>query len=77
MFALENSHKPDLIRATLTTLHAYLSWVPLGFIFESSLVGLLLKLFPAPAYRNVALQCLTEIGGLSVGAYYDAQFVTM
>ena len=77
MFALENSHKPDLIRATLTTLHAYLSWVPLGFIFESSLVGLLLKLFPAPAYRNVALQCLTEIGALSVGAYYDAQFVTM
>ena len=34
MFALENSHKADLIRATLTTLHAYLSWVPLGYIFE-------------------------------------------
>jgi len=35
MFALENSHKVDLIRATLTTLHAYLSWVPLGYIFEA------------------------------------------
>jgi len=40
-------------------------------------VSILLKLFPVPAYRNVALQCLTEIGALSVGAYYDAQFVTM
>ncbi len=63
MFALEHSSKPDLIRATLTTLHAFLSWVPLGFIFESSLVDMLLKLFPAPAYRNVALQCLTEARG--------------
>ena len=60
MFALENSAKPDLIRATLTTLHAYLSWVPLGFIFESALVDILLKLFPSPAYRNGALQCMTE-----------------
>lgn len=77
MFALERSTKPDLIRATLTTLHAFLSWVPLGYIFESSLVDTLLKLFPAPAYRNVALQCLTEVASLSVGSFYDAHFVKL
>jgi exportin-1 len=77
MFALERSAKPDLIRATLDTLHAFLSWVPLGYIFESSLVEILLKLFPQPAYRNVAVQCLTEVGALSVGNFYDAQFVKL
>ena len=39
--------KPALIRTTLLTLHAYLSWVPLGYIFESSLVSNL-RLCPAP-----------------------------
>ncbi len=33
---LNASSKPDLIRATLSTLHAFLSWVPLGYIFESN-----------------------------------------
>lgn len=33
---LNASTKPDLIRATLSTLHAFLSWVPLGYIFESN-----------------------------------------
>lgn len=37
----------------------------------------LLKLFPAPAYRNAALQCVTEVGSLSVGAFYDAHFVRL
>ena len=48
--------------ATLDTLNVYLTWVPLGYIFESNLVQLLLQLFPQPAFRNVALQCLTEVG---------------
>lgn len=49
-------------RATLAALHAFLSWIPLGYIFESNLVEILLKHFPQPAYRNLALQCLTEVG---------------
>lgn len=61
LFVLNASQKPDLIRATLATLHAYLSWVPLGYIFESNIVEVLLKLFPQPPFRNVALQCLTEV----------------
>ena len=48
------------MRATLSTLHAYLSWVPLAYVFESNLVEALLKLFPQPPFRNVALQCLSE-----------------
>jgi Exportin 1-like protein len=52
-------------RATLAALHAFLSWIPLGYIFESNLVEILLKHFPQPAYRNLALQCLTEVGYMS------------
>ena len=61
MFVLCNTRKPDLIRATLDTLAVYLTWVPLGYIFESNLLQILLALFPQPAFRNVALQCLTEV----------------
>lgn len=62
LFVLNNSCSPDLVRATLSTLHAYLSWVPLGYIFESQVVHLLLTIFPQPPFRNLALQCLTEVG---------------
>ena len=61
LFVLNASQKPDLIKATLTTLHAFLSWVPLAYIFESNILEVLLKLFPQPPFRNVALQCLTEV----------------
>lgn len=61
LFVLNASQKPDLIRATLGTLYAFLSWVPLGYVFESNLVEILLKLFPQPLFRNLALQCLTEV----------------
>ena len=43
-------------------MHVYLSWVPIGYIFSSNMVEQLLKLFPQAPYRNVALQCLTEVG---------------
>lgn len=61
LFVLNASRKPDLVRATLSTLHAYLSWVPLGYILESNIVEVLLALFPQAPFRNVALQCLTEV----------------
>ena len=51
----------DLIRATLDTLSVYLTWVPLGYIFESQLLEILLQLFPQAPFRNIALQCLTEV----------------
>lgn len=52
----------DLVRTTLATLNAFLSWVPLGYIFESNVVDALLRLLPQPPYRNLAVQCLTEVG---------------
>lgn len=38
LFVLSASQRTELIRATLATLHAFLSWIPLGYIFESPLV---------------------------------------
>lgn len=76
-YVLMHSQRVELVKSTLETLQAFLSWVPLGYIFESSLVETLLKLFPMAPFRNVALKCLTEIGSLNVGAFYDAHFVNM
>lgn len=67
VFVLMNTRKVELVRATLDTLNAYLTWVPLGYIFESNLVELLLQLFPQPSFRNVALQCLTEVCAATAG----------
>lgn len=116
LYVLSASQRAELIRATLATLHAFLSWIPLGYIFESTLVctifffaflslfhlyvnhhfwpvnvlwlkacvlnrmnlhiyiityffylvffsqlETLLKFFPSPVYRNLTLQCLTEV----------------
>lgn len=76
-FVLTNSQKPELISQTLVTLHAFLTWIPLGYIFESPLLETLLRLFPNPTYRNVVLQCLAEIGSLLVDAQYNGKFVAM
>jgi exportin-1 len=77
LMVLNASQRPDLIRATLATLNAFLSWVPLGYIFESNLIETLLKLFPQPQLRNLALQCLAEVAALTVGPEYDAKFANM
>jgi exportin-1 len=76
VFVLMNTRKVELVRATLDTLAAYLTWVPLGYIFESNLVELLLGLFPQPAFRNLALQCLTEVGSLVMGPEFNTHFET-
>eukprot|EP00850_Spirogloea_muscicola_P001269 SM000004S15139 [mRNA] locus=s4:1467240:1477373:- [translate_table: standard] len=76
-YVLAASQRPSLTRATLSTLHAFLSWIPLGYIFESTLLESLLKLFPIPAYRNLALQCLTEVAALSFGDYYNPHFAKL
>ena len=58
---LKKSKKQSLIRATLATLRPYLSWIPLGYIFESELVETLQTLFSQAAFRNAALQSFTEV----------------
>ncbi|XP_043695175.1 protein EXPORTIN 1A [Telopea speciosissima] len=71
------SQRTELIRATLATLHAFLSWIPLGYIFESPLLETLLNFFPVAVYRNLTLQCLTEVAALQFGDYYNTQYVKM
>lgn len=68
LFVLNASNRGDLIRATLSCLHAYLSWIPLGYIFESNLIEMLLKIFPQAQFRNITLQCLAEVRPQSADA---------
>ncbi|KAL9225073.1 hypothetical protein vseg_001040 [Gypsophila vaccaria] len=77
LYVLSASQRTELIRATLSTLHAFLSWIPLGYIFESPLLETLLKFFPLPAYRNLTLQCLSEVAALNFGDFYNVQYVKM
>ncbi|XP_058093970.1 protein EXPORTIN 1A [Magnolia sinica] len=77
LYVLSASQRTELIRATLATLHAFLSWIPLGYVFESPLLETLLKFFPMASYRNLTLQCLTEVASLQFGDFYDMQFVKL
>ncbi|CAE5965940.1 unnamed protein product [Arabidopsis arenosa] len=77
LYVLSASQRQELIRATLSALHAYLSWIPLGYIFESPLLETLLNFFPVPAYRNLTLQCLSEVASLNFGDFYNVQYVKM
>lgn len=76
VFVLLNTRKEELVKATLETLNVYLTWVPLGYIFESNLLEILLQLFPQPPLRNIALQCLTEVAILQTGPDLNSHFET-
>jgi exportin-1 len=78
-FVLDHSQRPSLLRVTLQTLQRFLTWIPLGFIFQTKLIDILLnKFFPEPMFRNEALDCLTEIGSLSdLDPQYDILFCQM
>ncbi|KAG6831297.1 Exportin-1 [Tricholoma furcatifolium] len=75
---LEEAQKTSLIKATLETLLKFLNWIPLGYIFETTIIDLLLTRFlEAPEFRNVTLKCLAEIAALNVGPEYDPKFVIL
>ncbi|KAG6897296.1 Exportin-1 [Termitomyces sp. T32_za158] len=75
---LEEAQKTSLIKATLETLLKFLNWIPLGYIFETTIIDLLLSRFlEAPEFRNVTLKCLAEIAALNVGPEYDPKFVIL
>lgn len=66
-FILARSQRASLIKATLQTLQRFLTWIPLGFIFETSLIqSLVEQFFAVPAFRVETLECLTEIASLQV-----------
>lgn len=79
---LNTANQHSLVHATLETLLRFCNWIPLGYIFETTLITLLRERFlEVPEFRNVTLQCLTEIGGLQTGGpganNYDEQLVKM
>ncbi|OBZ75216.1 Exportin-1 [Grifola frondosa] len=75
---LEEAQKTSLIKATLETLLRFLNWIPLGYIFETTIIDLLLNRFlEAAEFRNVTLKCLAEIAALNVGPEYDPKFVIL
>jgi exportin-1 len=77
LYVLENSINAPLISATLETLLKFLNWIPLGYIFETKLISMLiLKFLTIPMFRNVTLKCLSEIAGLQL-PNYDHIFVEM
>ncbi len=60
------SLNPSLVKATLRTLSVFLSWAPLGFVFETPLLQKLVDCFlPQSAYRTEAIRCLTEVAEIS------------
>ncbi|CAK5279627.1 unnamed protein product [Mycena citricolor] len=75
---LGEAQKTSLIKATLETLLRFLNWIPLGYIFETSIIDLLLNRFLETSdFRNVTLKCLAEIAALNVGPEYDPKFVIL
>ncbi|TIB03312.1 hypothetical protein E3P96_01932 [Wallemia ichthyophaga] len=75
---LEKAVKPSLIKATLETLLKFLNWIPLGYIFETNIIDMLISRFlEVQDFRNVTFKCLAEIGALKVTPEYDAKFVIL
>jgi exportin-1 len=77
---LNSATQASLIKATLETLLRFFNWIPLGYIFETPIIDTLRTRFlEMPDFRNVTLKCLTEIGGLQIGAQnaYDEKLVQM
>lgn len=74
---LTTANQPSLISRTLETLLRFLSWIPLGYVFETAIIDTLRSRFlETPEFRNITLKCLTEIGGLKTegnGAYDEKQ----
>ena len=69
--------KNSLVKMTLSTLGAFLSWIPLGYIFEKSLISsLIIDFLQVPAFRIETLKCLTEVAGLrgKEQTIYDSKY---
>ena len=78
-FILKHSKRKSLLKVTLQTLQRFLTWIPLGFIFQTDLIHMLLdSFFSQPAFRNDALECLAEIGTLAdLEPQYDTLFQSL
>ncbi|XP_058803182.1 exportin-1 [Phymastichus coffea] len=76
-FVMDNSQNVPLVAVTLETLLRFLNWIPLGYIFETKLINILIfKFLNVPIFRNVTLKCLTEIAAVTV-PNYDDMFIVL
>jgi exportin-1 len=70
------STAPKTVAETLRALQGYMSWIPAAFVFETDLVRTLVgKFLPAPAFRTLTLECLTEAAMAEGGD--DPKYVPM
>lgn len=59
--------KESLIIQTLKCLSHFLRWIPLGFIFETDLIKILINHFWEPVqFRPECIRCITEIASLNL-----------
>lgn len=75
---LELANRPSLIVATLEALLRFLKWIPLGYVFQTSLLETLCTRFLNDIrYRAVCMSCLTEISALDAELENTGKIVQM
>ncbi|OMJ30299.1 Exportin-1 [Smittium culicis] len=75
---LSSAMQPSLVKATLETLLRFLSWIPLGYIFETDLIDNICSRFlEARETRNQVYKCLTEISGLNIEEAHKPKIVAI
>ncbi|PVU94831.1 hypothetical protein BB561_002230 [Smittium simulii] len=74
----KNAMQPSLVRATLETFLRFLSWIPLGYIFETDFIEDICTRFLDPREtRNQVFKCLTEISAFQVEENYQPKMVSI
>lgn len=64
---LEKCPSNSMVQACLKTLQRFLTWIPVGYVFETNITELLSDNFLSlEVYRVITLQCLTEISQIQV-----------
>ena len=65
-FQNKGSVKLSLVKATLQTLAAFMSWIPIAYIFQTNLYKFLIELLNATNLRVETLKCIAEIANIKL-----------
>lgn len=58
--------RPSLVRSCLRTFQAFLTWIPLAYIFDTELIPIILNNFLVPNTSRIeAIKCFGEIASLN------------
>ncbi|CAD7927017.1 unnamed protein product [Amoebophrya sp. A25] len=69
-----NTVRPQLVKTTLETLGKFLSWIPLGYVFQTELIPILFANFwDPPEFRLECMTCLNEIASLDLNSAAKSQ----